>query len=48
MYAFGALLHRIAYGKRLHGELTWRTHSHDREPAEQHGTRIFLLLSSRI
>ncbi len=23
MYAFGALLHRIAYGKRLHGELTW-------------------------
>ena len=23
MYAFGALLHRMAYGKRLHGELTW-------------------------
>ena len=23
MYAFGALLHRVAYGKRLHGELTW-------------------------
>ncbi len=23
MYAFGALLHRIAYGKRLHGEMSW-------------------------
>ncbi|KAK9841052.1 hypothetical protein WJX81_007873 [Elliptochloris bilobata] len=23
LYAFGALLHRMAYGKRLHGELTW-------------------------